>query len=136
MGTPSARKNLEGALSPIFQVDNLATVKIDDPTFTSGSQAKPYTGLRESAYHEVQLFLGNNLWSGPLTGLLTAKKSWLNTTLANVYGLTIPGVSDESQFVETALPANRSGLLTQVELLGCQLAPRRTVGRGARPGRQ
>lgn len=123
LGTPSARKNLEGALFSYFQVDNLATVKIDDPTFTSGSQTKPYTGLRESAYHEVQLFLGNNLWSGPLTGLLTAKKSWLNTTLASLYGVTIPGVSDESQFVETALPANRSGLLTQVGFLAANSRP-------------
>ncbi|HYQ47356.1 MAG TPA: DUF1592 domain-containing protein [Polyangiaceae bacterium] len=123
LATPTARKNLESALFSYFQVDNLATVKIDDPTFTSGTQAKPYSGVRESAYHEVELFLANNLWSGPLSGLLTAKKSWLNTTLASVYGISLPGVSDESQFVETQVPGNRGGLLTQVGFLAANSRP-------------
>lgn len=123
LATPAARKNLEGALFSYFQVDNLATVKIDDATFTSGSQGRPYTGVRESAYHEVELFLANSLWNGPLTGLLTAKKSWLNTTLASVYGVTLPGVTDENQFVETAVPANRGGLLTQVGFLAANSRP-------------
>jgi hypothetical protein len=123
LATPAARKNLEGALFSYFQVDNLATVKIDDPAFTSGTQAKPYTGLRESAYHEVELFLANTLWSGPLTGLLTAKKSWINTTLASAYGLTPPATSDESQFVETQVPENRGGLITQVGFLAANSRP-------------
>lgn len=123
LATPTARKNLEGALFSYFQVDNLATVKIDDPTFTSGTQAKPYSGVRESAYHEVELFLANSLWSGPLTGLLTANKSWINTTLASVYGITLPGGSDESQFVETVVPGNRGGLLTQVGFLAANSRP-------------
>ncbi|HKO53045.1 MAG TPA: DUF1588 domain-containing protein, partial [Polyangiaceae bacterium] len=116
-------KNLEGAIFSYFQVDNLATVKIDDPTFTSGTQAKPYSGVRESAYHEVELFLANTLWSGPLTSLLTAKKSWVNTTLASVYGITLPTPGDENQFVETPLPANRGGLLTQVGFLASNSRP-------------
>src|SRR6478609_10298592 len=90
LAMPIARKNLEGALFSYFQVDNLATVKIDDPMFTSGTQAKPYTGVRESSYHEVELFLANTLWSGPLTALLTSRKSWVNTTLASLYGITLP----------------------------------------------
>lgn len=123
LATPAARKNLEGALFSYFQLDNLATVKIDDATFTSGTQAKPYSGVRESAYHEVELLLQNSLWSGPLNGLLTAKKSWLNTTLASVYGVTLTGVTDESQFVETQVPANRGGLLTQVGFLAANSRP-------------
>jgi len=123
LAMPVARKNLEGALFSYFQVDNLATVKIDDPTFTSGTQAKPYTGVRESAYHEVELFLSNTLWSGPLTGLLSAKKSWINTTLAKVYGIALAGQTDESQFVETALPENRGGILTQVGFLASNSRP-------------
>jgi uncharacterized protein DUF1592/uncharacterized protein DUF1588/uncharacterized protein DUF1595 len=123
LAMPAARKNLEGALFSYFQVDNLATVKIDDPAFTSGTQAKPYTGVRESAYHEVELFLTNTLWSSPLTGLLTAKKSWLNTTLANLYGVTLPPQKDENQFVETVLPETRGGLLTQVGFLASNSRP-------------
>lgn len=120
---PAARKNLEGALFSYFQVDNLATVKIDDATFTTGTQAKPYTGVRESAYHEVELFLANTLWNGPLTNLLTAKKSWINSTLAKVYGITLPAAGDETQFVETPLPENRSGLLTQIGFLASNSRP-------------
>jgi len=123
LAMPAARKNLEGALFSYFQVDNLATVKIDDPTFTSGTQAKPYTGVRESAYHEVELFLSNTLWSGPLTALLSSKKSWINSTLAAVYGITLSGQTDESQFVETALPENRGGILTQVGFLASNSRP-------------
>jgi len=123
LAMPATRKNLEGALFSYFQIDNLATVKIDDPMFTSGTQAKPYSGVRESAYHEVELFLSNTLWSGPLSGLLTAKKTWVNATLANVYGITLATTSDESQFLETPVPANRGGLLTQIGFLAANSRP-------------
>lgn len=119
----TARKNLEGALFSYFQVDNLATVKIDDSAFTSGTAAKPYTGVRESAYHEVELFLTNTLWSSPLTSLLTAKTSYVNTTLASLYGVTLPPQTDETTFVPVALPANRGGLLTQVGFLAANSRP-------------
>ena len=123
LATPAARTNLEGALFSYFQLDNLASVKIDDPAFTSGTAAKPYSGVRESAYHEVELFLSNTLWSGPLTGLLTANKSYLNTTLAALYGIAIPAQSDESQFVSVDLPANRGGLLTKAGFLASNSRP-------------
>lgn len=67
--------------------------------------------------------MANSLWSGPLTGLLTANKSWINTTLASVYGITLPGGSDESQFLETVVPGNRGGLLTQVGFLAANSRP-------------
>ncbi|MES1178991.1 MAG: DUF1592 domain-containing protein [Myxococcales bacterium] len=123
LAMPAAKKNLEGALFSYFQIDNLATVKIDDPAFTAGTAAKPFTGVRESAYHEVELFLANTLWSGPLTGLLTSKKSYLNSTLAAVYGVQIPTQVDENQFLPTDLPANRGGLLTQVGFLASNSRP-------------
>jgi len=121
--TDVARRNLEGALFSYFQLDNLASVKIDDPAFTSGTAASPYSGVRESAYHEIELFLTNTLWSGPLTGLLTAKKSYLNSTLAPLYGVSIPAQSDASQFVAVDLPANRGGLLTQIGFLASNSRP-------------
>jgi len=123
LALPQTRTNFQTAIFSYFQLDNLATVKIDDPAFTSGSAAKPYTGVRESAYHEVELFLQNTLWSGPLTGLLTAKKSYINTTLAQLYGVTIPAQSDESKFVAVDLPANRGGLFTQVGFLAANSRP-------------
>ncbi|MEO8901557.1 MAG: DUF1592 domain-containing protein [Polyangiaceae bacterium] len=123
LALPVAKTNFQEAVFSYFQLDNLASVKIDDPAFTSGTAAKPYSGVRESAYHEVELFLANTLWSGPLTGILTARKSRINTTLAQLYGLTIPAQSDEGQFVEVDLPANRGGLLTQVGFLASNSRP-------------
>ncbi len=124
LATPAARKNLEGAMFSYFKLDNLAMVKIDDPAFTNGTAANPYTGVRESAYHEAELFFGTTLWSGPLTGLLTAKKTSINTTLAAFYGLTLPTTpADETTFVPVDLPATRAGLLTQAGFLASNSRP-------------
>lgn len=121
--TTAARTNLEGAIFSYFQLDNLGSVKIDDPAFSSGTAASPYSGVRESAYHELELFFANTLWSGPLSGLLTAKKSYVNSTLAPLYGVTIPAQSDASKFVSVDLPANRGGLLTQIGFLASNSRP-------------
>jgi hypothetical protein len=107
-----------------FKIDNLATVKIDDAGFTNGTAAKPYTGVRESAYRESELFFTNTLWGGPLTDLLTAKKTSLNTTLAAFYGLTLPTPqADETTFVPVDLPPTRAGLLTQAGFLASNSRP-------------
>lgn len=124
LATPAAKMNLEGAMFSYFKLDNLATVKIDDAGFTNGTMDKPYTGLRESAYRETELFLSNTLWSGPLAGLLTAKKTSINTTLAKFYGITLPSApADEKTFVEVELPATRAGLMTQAGFLASNSRP-------------
>jgi hypothetical protein len=124
LALPAARKNLEGAMFSYFKLDNLASVKIDDPGFTNGTMAKPFTGIRESAYRESELFFTKTLWNGPLTGLLTAKKSAINTTLAAFYGITLPTVpADETTFVEVDLPPTRAGLMTQVGFLASNSRP-------------
>jgi hypothetical protein len=123
LATDVARKNLESAMFSYFQLDNLATVKIDTPEFTSGTPDRPYTGVRESAYRETQLFLENMLWDEPLTALLTAKTSFINETLAPLYGVTVPQQGDENEFFEVELPENRSGLLTQVGFLASNSRP-------------
>jgi hypothetical protein len=122
LATPEARKNLEGALFSYFQLDNLAKVKIDNPAFTHGTEENPYTGVRESAYRELELFLTNTLWSEPLTSLLTSRTSYINQTLAPLYGVevTADGVDD---FVATELPPNRGGLITQVGFLAANSRP-------------
>lgn len=123
LATPAAKKNLEGAMFSYFSLDNLATVAIDDPAYTRGTMERPFTGVRESAYHELELFLANTLWAGPLTALLTSKKSSINTTLAPLYGVTLPAQPNETTFVSVDLPANRSGLLTQVGFLASNSRP-------------
>lgn len=122
--TSSAQKNLEGALFSYFALDNLATVKIDDPRFTNGTSAQPYLGLRASAARESQLFFENVLWSSPLTELLTARTGAINTTLAALYGITLPTTpADETEFVQVELPATRGGLLTQAAFLTSRSRP-------------
>jgi hypothetical protein len=124
LAMPAARKNLEGAMFSYFKLDNLATVKIDDSAFTHGTAEKPYTGLRESAYHEAELFFASTLWQSPLTSLLTSKKSSINTTLAAFYGISLPShPADETTFVEVDLPAARAGLMTQVAFLASNSRP-------------
>lgn len=120
--TEEARKNLEGAMFSYFRLDNLTTVKIDDPAFTSGTPERPYTGVRESSYREAELFLENVLWDEPLSALLTSKKSYVNQTLAELYGLTVDAQS-ESEFVEVDLPENRAGILTQIGFLASNSRP-------------
>ncbi len=125
LATDVARTNLTGAMFSYFQLDTLASVKIDDPAFTSGTPERPYTGVRESAYHELELFLGQTLWNGPLSSVLTSKTSYINSTLAPLYGIQLPpgAAADESQFVETQLPDNRAGILTQVGFLASNSRP-------------
>lgn len=120
--TDVARKNLEGAMFSYFRLDNLATVKIDDPSFTVGTPDRPYTGVRESAYREAELFLEHVLWNEPLNALLTSKTSFVNQTLAPLYGVNVDG-SDENDFVQVDLPENRSGILTQVGFLASNSRP-------------
>lgn len=130
LATEVAQTNLTSALFSYFQLDTLATVKIDNPAFTSGTPERPYTGVRESAYHELELFLGHTLWHEPLTAVLTSKTSFINETLAPLYGVTLPaggggGANQfaEERFVETQLPDNRSGILTSVGFLASNSRP-------------
>lgn len=120
--TETARKNLEGAMFSYFRLDNLTTVKIDDTAFSVGTPERPYTGVRESAYREAELFLEHVLWNEPLNALLTSKTSFVNETLAPLYGLSVDG-EDENDFVQVALPENRSGILTQVGFLASNSRP-------------
>lgn len=122
--TSSAQKNLESAMFSYFRLDNLATVKIDDRAFTSGTSARPYLGVRESAAHESRLFFEKVLWGSPLRELLTARTGAINTTLAVLYGITLPTTpADEAEFVQVELPATRGGLLTQAAFLASGSRP-------------
>lgn len=123
--TPEARTNLTGALFSYFQLDSLASVKIDDPAFTSGTPERPYRGIRESAYKELELFLEHTLWNEPLTALLTSSTSFINQTLAPLYDLdpATLNAQDESEFVEVTLPENRTGILTRVGFLASNSRP-------------
>jgi hypothetical protein len=124
----AVKKNLHGAMMSYFAFPQLETVKIDDTAFTDG--------VRNSMYHEAELFLQSTLWNGKLTDILLSKKTTLNASLAKIYGVTQfppPGVTpDADGFAPTDLPATRMGLLTQPGFLATRSRPDKTsvVGRG------
>lgn len=128
LGTPVARKNLESALVVYFKVDEVLGSVAVDPLFTNG--------LKSAAYTESERFIAANLWSGPLAGLLTSKKTQINQALATIYGITTfppAGVMlDANMFAPVDLPANRAGILTQVAFLAAKSRQEEAsvVGRG------
>lgn len=126
--TPSAQKNLHGAMMSYFAYPDLENIVIQDPGFTNG--------IRNSMYHEGELFLQNVLWSGgKLSELLLSRKAYVNASLASLYGVPFPAAGttlDADMFGAVDLPANRSGLVTQVAFLTTRSRPDSTsvVGRG------
>lgn len=134
--TPAAQKNLGEAMFSYFKLDSIPTVQIDDTGWTSGTPDNPYSGVRESSYHEAELFLQNSLWTQPLTSLLMGKQSWINATLAPIYEIAAfppAGVTpDADGFAPVTLPDTRAGMLTQVGFLAARSRPDipSVVGRG------
>ncbi len=110
LATDPVKTNLAAAMFAYFTLPVLEVVNIDPmktPAWTEG--------LRASMYHEAELFLQDNLWSGPLDGLLTSRETVVNSNIATLYGVQFPpaGVTpDADGFAPIQLPADRAGLLT------------------------
>lgn len=125
LNTPQAKQNLQDAMFSYFGLYGLETVVVDSPEFTSA--------VRNSMQHESELFLQNNLWSPKLAGLLTARQSTINATLAPLYGVAAPTTGlDADGFGPVDLPANRAGILTNLGFLTARSRPDQpsVVGRG------
>jgi hypothetical protein len=126
--TDAAKKNLHGAMMSYFSYPQLESVKIDDKAFTDG--------VRNSMYHEAELFLQSTLWGGKLTDLLLSSKTVVNAGLASIYGIAAfppAGVTpDADGFARVDLPSQRLGILTQAGFLTTRSRPDKTsvVGRG------
>lgn len=104
-----SRDWLRTIMETYFQTNLLPAVSVDPnqfPLFTPALAADMST--------ETRRFLDDALWNGSLSGLLTSRTAFVNTTLAaNVYGVTVPAGASPTNFVQTTLPAaQRSGLLT------------------------
>ena len=137
-----------GELSTVEQVEAQARRMLDDPrcddmlddfivqwldletlnqTVKSPRHFPAFDGsLRAAAEEETKRFFRHVFRSGAdatLESLLTADYSVLNEELANFYG--VEGVSGE-EFVVADLPAERSGLLTQVSFLAVNAHPTET----------
>lgn len=126
--TDAAKANLEGAMISYFAYPNLETQIIQDDAFTGQ--------MRQSMFREAELFLQRALWGQPLSEMLISRKGYIDSNLAPLYGIeTFPptgAVPYADTFYEIELPANRTGLLTQVGFLANRSRPDHTsvVGRG------
>lgn len=130
LATPAARDNLKQVMLAYFQVGNVfADVK--DPALYP-----EYTGgLKSSMYTENERFVGDVLWNGKVSDLLTSRKAFVNKVIAPIYGVTYPGPATdlEDVFLQVDLPAEqRAGLLTRGAMLAMRSRPDETsvVSRG------
>jgi hypothetical protein len=130
LGSPAARANLEAAMIAYFQLPGVPAVVIDPPSVPGISVTE---GLKLSMYHEGELFVRNTLWAGPLSALVTSRRTWVNDQIAMpIYGVATPTVLDAEGFGPVDLMADRAGLLTLSPFLMSKARPDGTsvVGRG------
>jgi hypothetical protein len=125
---PTSRANIEAAMVGYFQ---LTTV----PGLTINPEAIPNfnltAGVKNSMYREGLEFFKHILWEGTLGDLVTSRRSWVNSQIAPIYGVTAPS-NDVNVFSEVMLPGDRAGLLTLTPFLTAKSRPTGTsvVGRG------
>ena len=121
--TPEARVNLESALIKYFSLTKAPGVVLN-PEVTPGLTVTG--GMQSSIFHEGELFMKNLLWSGPLSDLLTSRRTWTSAAIATqIYGVAAPPEVDDDGFGLVELPDDRSGLLTLSTFL---LAGARSTG--------
>jgi hypothetical protein len=128
LATPAAKSNIEAAMISYFQLTSVPGVVIEDGT-VEGLQVT--SGLKNSMLREGEEFLKNILWQGSLGDLVTSRRTWINSALAPVYGVTVAN-PDVNVFTEVMLPEDRAGLLTLSPFLTSKSRPDGTsvVGRG------
>lgn len=116
LATDAAKRNLEAAVFSFFTLAGIETVIVDSPDFTGG--------IRNAMFTESERFLADHLWSGSLDNLLLSRKAWVNAPLAALYGVPfpIPG-AEPDVFASVDLPAERSGMLTQLGFLVSRARP-------------
>jgi hypothetical protein len=128
--TPGARENLQAAVVAYFELPALFSVVIDPeiaPDFTEG--------LRSSMFRETELFINHTLWNASLNDLLLSRTTFVNSSLASLYGVAYPpadSTPDADGFAQVELDDKRSGLLSNAGFLTARSRPDvpSVVGRG------
>jgi hypothetical protein len=111
---PRVKEHLTRVMLSGFKVPKLFTSPKDGATFPD------YTAeLQLSMYEETRRFVDDVLFTSarPLTDLLVSRKSFVDSRLADLYGVDYPGSPGSEDMVEVDLPASRSGILTQASVL-------------------
>jgi Protein of unknown function (DUF1592)/Protein of unknown function (DUF1588)/Protein of unknown function (DUF1595) len=128
LGTDAAKANIEAAMVSYFQLTTVPGIVIDEGTIDG---IEVTSGLKNSMLREGEEFLKRTLWQGSLGDLVTSRRTWINTQLAPLYGVTLQG-GDVNTFTEIMLGEDRAGLLTLSPFLTSKSRPDGTsvVGRG------
>jgi len=112
--TETARAWLTKIMETLFTLNQLPGVIIDPSVAPAVEGGQIYGDMLTEAH----MFVDSVLWSGALTDLLTSRATYLNTTLAKIYGVPVPPGATDTTFVRAMLPvAERSGLLTNAGFL-------------------
>ena len=124
----AARDNIEAAMIGYFQLTTVPSVIINADSIPGFNLT---TGIKNSMFREAQEFFKNTLWQGTVGDLVTSRRTWINSQVASIYGVTAPS-NDVNVFSEVMLPADRAGLLTLSPFLSAKSRPLGTsvVGRG------
>jgi hypothetical protein len=108
--------NLTSTMMAAWSFGNLAGVSKDEllyPTFNA---------LRPRMYQEAKLFIHDVMWTrnADISELLTSPISFVDSMLAELYGVPFPG-ADPDEFVQVTLPeAERAGLLTRASVMSAR----------------
>lgn len=112
LALPRVRQHLTQIVLTAFNVPRVFSTPKDVQLFPA------YTAeLQNSMYEETRRFVEDVLWTrtAPLGELMTSRRSFVDRSLAKLYGLPAP--SQPAQFQPVELPAERSGLLTHASVL-------------------
>lgn len=111
---PRVQQHLSRVMLSGFKVPKLFQSPKDAAKFPS------YTAeLQLSMYNESRMFLDDVMFTrqAPLTELLVSRKSFVDSRLAELYGIAYPGTAGGDELLPVDLPASRAGMLTQASVL-------------------
>jgi hypothetical protein len=114
LASAAVRSSLTGTMLAAWRVSNLFGSSKDPSQFPEFNPQ-----LAASMYQETRLFVDDVLWqrAAPVSELLTSRETFVDASLASLYGVTYTGGADGA-FVKVKLPADqRAGLLTQASLM-------------------
>ncbi len=104
-------ENLSQVMDAYYQLGQLDQTIKDPMLFPEFT-----VGLRDAMYAETDKFIRDTLWHGKVNDLLTSPKSFANSLLSTIYGIS--GGTDANTFAPVTFPSGqRTGLLGQASIL-------------------
>ncbi len=113
IATPSAQESLTSTLLSAWGLGNIFGAAKDPVLFPEFTPQ-----LQGSMYRETELLVHDVLWDreAPVNELLSTRQSFVNGSLADLYGVPKPA-GDSSEFSAVTLPEERAGILTQASVM-------------------